>query len=327
MTRKEICITEYHNGLTIKEISEKHDIPRTTVSSYLKGIKSKPFSYHDYTEEQREDIKNKYLSGNSTVVIGKEYGVSHKVIARTLESMGIARTGESRRKYKLDEHYMDVIDTPEKAYILGFFYADGSVNTPKQTVTMSLQEEDGYILERIRNYFSSEKPLEYLDYSNKHDFGYNYKNQYRLLFFSKHLCEELINKGMVQNKSLILEYPEWMPEELHRHFIRGYFDGDGSFGYYKNKNSNLKPQGSMTFTSTESFCKSVQDILTSELDISGGSIYDASCHNGVTRTLTLGGNKQTKTILDWLYYDTDFYLTRKYERYIDAFYKNNSLSA
>jgi intein-encoded DNA endonuclease-like protein len=325
MTRKEICITEYHNGLTNKEISEKYDIPITTVNVYLRGIKPKPFSYHDYTEEQREEIKNKYLSGNSTVVIGKEYGVSHKVIARTLESMGIARTGESRRKYKLDEHYMDVIDTPEKAYILGFFYADGSVNTPKQTVAMSLQEEDGYILERIRNCFSSEKPLEYLDYSNKHDFGYSYKNQYRLLFFSKYLCKELINKGMLQNKSLILEYPEWMPEELHRHFIRGYFDGDGSIVVHKK--AGHKTQTTFSITSTEKFCKSVQNILINELDIGGGNIYDASCHNGITRCLSINGNIQTKKIFDWLYSDTDFYLTRKYEKYINAFYNNDSLSA
>ena len=325
MTKKEISINEYRNGLTNKEISAKYNIPITTVNTYLRGIKPKPFSYHDYTEEQREDIKNRYLSGSSTVVIGKEYGVSHKVIARVLESMNIARTGVGKRKYNLDEHYMDIIDTPEKAYIFGFFYADGSVNYSKRTVSMSLQEEDGYILERMRNCFQSEKPLEYLDYSNKHDFGYHYKNQYRLILFSTHLCKELINKGMVQNKSLILEYPEWLPKELHRHFIRGYFDGDGSI--VTHKKDKLKIQTSFSITSTENFCKSVQNILTNELDINGGGIYEASCHNGITKYLSIRGNIQTKKIFDWLYYDTDFYLTRKYEKYIDAFYNNNSLSA
>ena len=316
---KDIVIEEYEKGYTPKEISENNNISIGTIYKHLRVYKGKRFSYHDYTEEQRNDIKEKYLSGVSCPKIGEEYGVSHKVIGRVLDDMGIPRDGRSHRKYALDEHYMDNIDTPEKAYVLGFFFADGSVNVPKQTVAMSLQEEDGYILERIRELFSSERPLEYLDYSNKHDFGYHYKNQYRLCMFSNHLTHQLVDKGMVQNKSLILEYPD-IDANLDRHFIRGYFDGDGSFGVY-GCNNKLKPQGTINFTSTDNFCKTIQTKLKDNLSISGGGIYDASCHNGITKQLSFGGNTQCKKILDWLYYDTDLYLTRKHDRYINAYYK------
>lgn len=56
----------------------------------------------------------------STVKIGKLFDVGHKVIANVLENNNISRTGISRRKYMLNESYFDNIDTPEKAYILGF---------------------------------------------------------------------------------------------------------------------------------------------------------------------------------------------------------------
>ena len=39
-------------------------------------------------------------------------------------------------------------------------------------------------------------------------------------------------------KSLILKYPNYLKPEFHSHFIRGYFDGDGSITINRNKNTN-----------------------------------------------------------------------------------------
>jgi len=55
--------------------------------------------------------------------------------------------------------------------------------------------------------------------------------------------------------------------------------------------------------------------LRNELNIPCGNIYDASCHNGVTKVLSFSGTKQVKKFLDWLYTDADMYLKRKYEKY------------
>lgn len=282
--------------------------------------------YKDFTKEEQENIVKLYKeNGLSTVKIGKQYGVTHKVISRVLDLYGINRVGNGQRKYFLNEHYFDEIDTPEKAYILGFFYADGSNNISKQTVSMSLQEEDKNVLEQIRLNIGSERPLEFLDYSNKHDFGYSYKNQYRLLIFSKCICNQLNNLGMTPNKSLTLEFPNWLNPELYSHFIRGYFDGDGSYCAYYTKSQKFQPL--LTFTSTESFCKKIQEILIDKLDIPGGNIYDASCNNGITKVLSISGAIQVKKILDWLYKDSTIFLQRKFDKYYSSFYVNNSVSA
>ena len=157
------------------------------------------------SEDKYIEIVKLYKEGLSSVEIAKSYGVTHKTITKILDKCGIQRRNGGRRRYKLNENYFDDIDTPNKAYILGFLYADGSNSESKCTISMSLQEEDGYILEKIRKEIGSEKPLEFLDYSNKHDGGYNYKNQYRLLMFSRHMCDALKDKGVVPNKSLILQ--------------------------------------------------------------------------------------------------------------------------
>ena len=32
-----------------------------------------------------------------------------------------------KRIYKFNENFLDVLDTPEKAYFLGFMYSDGNI--------------------------------------------------------------------------------------------------------------------------------------------------------------------------------------------------------
>lgn len=180
---------------------------------------------------------------------------------------------------------------------------------------MFLQEDDKQILEDIRNELNSEKPLKYIDYSLKNDFGYSYKNQYQLTFFSKHLCTSLSNLGMIPNKSLKLVFPS-IPENLYSHFIRGYFDGDGSITQ-KIKNDKNR-QITVTITSTESFCNSLCEICYEKIGIKA-KVYDSSCHNGITKVFVLNGRNIAKTFLDWIYKDADLFLERKYKRYLQYY--------
>lgn len=218
--------------LAIVSLAPKQRLPLTYfIANFLEDLamsKEKP-RYNEiiFLDIEEQNIVDMYTEQNmSTVKIAKVYGCNHHKIEHILEKHDIPRTGASRRKYKLNEAYFDFIDNQNKAYILGFLFADGYNSIPKHTVTMSLQEDDKEILEKIRCEIGSEKELEFLDYSNKHDFGYTYKNQWRLNMFSKHMCDSLDKLGMHQNKSLILEFPD-IDKSLYRHFIRGYFDGDG----------------------------------------------------------------------------------------------------
>ena len=278
-----------------------------------------------FTEEQLEDMKQSYLNGESSVKIGKRYGTNHKPILRELHNMGI-EVDQKRfaRKYKLNEHFFDIIDDQNKAYCLGFIAADGCNFPSKSTISMSLEECDKEILEKICLVMGNEHPLEYIDYKDKHDFGYTYKNQYRMLMFSTHMCNQLMKLGIVPNKSLKLEFPSNISDKYKRDFLRGYFDGDGSLGF-KDISSfsfyNAK-QLNITIVSTNAFCIGAKEYIEKELGICV-HISKPLERNGITSTLFIGA-KDNKLFLDWLYNDAELYLKRKHDIYLKYLSINNS---
>lgn len=266
-----------------------------------------------FTKEQKEEIVRLYVEEKlSTPKIGKIMNCNYNKICHILDEFNIDRVGNGLRKYKLHENYFDNIDTPNKAYVLGLMCADGCNYPPKRTAFISLQESDREVLEKIKKELKSEQPLKIIDQSkigDKRGNGYSYNNMCTFYIYSGHICHSLTNLGVVKNKSLVLEFPN-INEELYSHFIRGYFDGDGSI--YQNKNNN---RITITFTSTENFCKKLKEILENKLDIYCG-IYESSCHNNITKVASLSGASAIK-LLNWMYADADLYLQRKYNLYVE----------
>ena len=305
-----IYVDEYTKGLTIWQIAGWHN---DTYKNVYEGITGHRFESRLLPVEEKEMIKALYENHVSTVKIGQLYGVWNKSIAAVLDEYGIERNqNEMVRRYNVDQHYFDVIDTPNKAYVLGFLSADGCNFPSKCTISMSLEECDREVLEAIREDMKNEHPLEYIDYSNKHDFGYTYKNQYRMLIFSKHMCNQLTDKGVVPNKSLQLKFSSKVKPEFYSHYVRGVFDGDGSIGVKSLE--SYTGSISISLTSTFDFCNSLALIL----DGLGVDyiIGEASNHNGITAALYISKAKSKKVFLDWIYKDAELFLERKHDIYI-----------
>lgn len=64
----------------------------------------------------------------------------------------------------------------------------------------------------------------------------------RLVFNSKKMVYDFINKGIVQRKSLVLK-PPLIEEKYYLPFIMGYFDGDGSIFKTQNKEFSISIEG------------------------------------------------------------------------------------
>lgn len=225
-----------------------------------------------------------------------------------------------KQKYDINDEYFDDLRNPQSIYTIGFLYADGC-NHDCTSVSLSLEEQDGYILEEINNNIENENPVNFLDKSNKHDFGYTYKNQYQLVIYNKRISKILNILGVVPRKSLILQFPKWLHPSMYSFFVLGVFDGDGSIYRYIREKST--PQVNLTITSTDSFCKALVDICAKYIGIRG-HIYDASCHNGITKVFTLSGPLVVKKFMDWMYKDSTIFLLRKYNRYCEYFNIDNS---
>ena len=200
------------------------------------------------------------------------------------------------------------IDTEEKAYWLGFLYADGCVGSKEDKVELSLSEKDLHHIEKFK---------EFMNINNK--ICYREKTKaYRFSFRSQKCKFDLIRQGCFPKKSLILKFPteEQVPKNLMKHFIRGYFDGDGWF-------SNTGSCFQVGLIGTQDFLEGLLKIF-SELGITtDNKIFIVNRENRAKRYVF--SKLQDVTIfLNWIYKDAVVYLDRKYEHYLD-FLKNGKI--
>lgn len=200
------------------------------------------------------------------------------------------------------------INTEESAYFLGFLYADGCVQIKNNayTVCLKLKSDDLCIIEKFRDIMSPSSTIKATK-NKESDTTYSY---FRIN--QKEICDQLISHGCIPNKSLILEFPKTIPDELIRHFLRGYSDGDGTI--YKNR------KGINTIwkiISTKQFCEQTAILLKKVLSINCSQSLSRPKTNKITTTLSVGGNLQCIKMLDWLYINSTIYLPRKYDKYIE----------
>jgi intein-encoded DNA endonuclease-like protein len=254
----------------------------------------------------KDEIIELYNSNKSSNAIAKICGCSGENIIRILKNENIQRrvNTESHKKYTINDNIFDNIDTQEKAYILGLFYADG-YNNEKGAAHITLQYKDKQILEDIRKYIGSNKPLRFIQIEKEQDMcSLNIENKY--------ISNKLAELGCVQCKSLILKFPteEQVPSHLHNHFIRGYFDGDGCISYSSKYNVyTFALEGNKYFT------LKAQEILMKECFLNKTKIIKKLINRQSSVSLKYGGKFQIQKIMDYLYKDATIFLNRKYEKF------------
>ena len=226
----------------------------------------------------------------------------------------IKRKEHFNQKYNVDFSWFDNKNTKEFAYFLGFFYADGSNNEHNGHLTISLKENDKEILEQFSSLFFGNRPV----------YVYNAKCQTNnsvriasLTVVNKSLSKIMLDCGAMQCKTFKIRFPYWLDKSLYKHFIRGYFDGDGCLSYTFAQRNNFFGNSFLsvvTITSTEDFCLYLSQYIKGELGINSTLLCRHPENHNNNRTLQISGNKQVIRLMDWLYKDTKLYLKRKYEK-------------
>ena len=257
------------------------------------------------TQEQIDGILSIYNVSKSTNKVIETYHYSNRFIAKVLRenNVSLRKPHEMNRKHDVNEDFFDSIDTEEKAYFLGFLFSDGNVHTKYNTIALKLQLIDREILER----------LSILIMNKVHLYDSQKRNDCTLRFSSLNIKNKLIALGCVPNKSLKLKFPDIDPK-LYSHFIRGYFDGDGSIIH--GKRNDFKAN----ITSTENFCKRTMEIISGSINLDGRISKDKvmlSHGNDITSTLIYAGNRRVEKVLDWLYVGATIYLERKHKKYLE----------
>lgn len=127
-----------------------------------------------------------------------------------------------RRKYAMDEHYFDVVDTPEKAYWLGFIAGDGCVR-PSGALQVNLATVDIGHLQKLAAALGTESPVRH---GTTRLNGKTY-SRVRLVVCSVRLARGLEAQGIVPRKTWGME-PWDGPADLMPHYWRGLVDADGT---------------------------------------------------------------------------------------------------
>ena len=193
--------------------------------------------------------------------------------------------------------FFEEIDTEEKAYWLGFIAADGNVNSTHKRFSMSLARKDRAHLERLRIVLNL--PYQLMDYTTSN--GYEAS---RIYMTSKKLCSDLNHHGVPPRKSLILSPPIDVSNNLMYHWIRGYFDGDGSV--HINKKNYLKSH----IAGTEEVCNFIARII-------GFGYVRLSSKN--LHHVRIYKQSEIKEFYHLLYDDSTIFLERKRDKFIEGF--------
>jgi len=250
-----------------------------------------------------------YQSGLPMLEVCKITGIVFSTLQRHLKKRGLSRsTKYTSRKYKVNDFYFHCVDNEQKAYWLGFLFADGFIVKNKlynqKNVGLSLSEEDLKHLEKFREDVGATYVIKH--YTGK---GFGVEIKYaRLLMTSEQMFDDLQKIGCIERKSLVLKFPV-LREDLVRHFIRGYFDGDGSFA--------KSPDGyKVKICGTKEFL----DRLSEYIGFPNRRLSKRYKDTKNNYQLEIGGRLQVLEIGKYLYEGASTYLIRKYDRYKELIY-------
>jgi predicted XRE-type DNA-binding protein len=240
--------------------------------------------------------------GLSKVKIAEQFNVNSSVITRILKSKDIESRGNDfyRTKYSFNEEFFKEIDSEEKAYWLGFIYADGYV-TQDRKLGIRISNDDYNHLEKFKNSINSNHKINVYNCSGGYSKSSNKLCQ--LVLTSEINYLNLVKNGVEPRKSKILKFPDDLKKELIRHFIRGYFDGDGSV--YTSNTSN-----GVSFVGTERFLESLKINLPTN-----SKVNPYKYKNKDIFELKIGGGNNLKEIYNYFYKDSSVFLDRKFEKF------------
>ena len=254
---------------------------------------------------------NKYIElggfpNTSIKAIASEYKISANELSDYISTYypGVKVLG----KANFNENVFDSIDTEEKAYWLGFIFADGTISSSplreeaktQYQFELSLSVKDLDHLEKFAKFIEYKQPL------------YQDEVRCRLSLYSKHLWNVLNVNGCTPQKSLTLKFPKielFKSEELVFHFIRGYWDGDGCLTW--SDKGHTRPEVSVL--GTDEMLNPIISYICSKIPTLHINHPDKQ---SIIKYFSLYGKDAYESMCK-LYKNSTIYLSRKYKKFLE----------
>jgi intein/homing endonuclease len=215
-------------------------------------------------------------------------------------------------KYKVNENFFKAW-SPTMAYVLGFIYADGCIYPSVRGSYLSVTSIDEHIIVNIKRWMESDHTI------TKTIFADNRKPRFGLKIGNKEIYADLLKLGVYPNKSLTVRMPD-IPQFVLRHFVRGYFDGDGCIDLYRSKGLTqeiiLRKLTTIFTSGSRLFLKDLLEVLKKNLEIKQTKVY------GSRRAFQLRFNtSESVQFFKFMYAEvpTEFFFLRKFKIFATYF--------
>jgi len=298
---KDNIILDYIQIKSLKNLQKKYGHDRRTLKKVL--VEGNCY-IEPFKKDISDDIINIVEDYNNRITIGeisKKYSIDRKRIVKLLKENNVV--DHQNHKYDFNRRIFENIDTEKKAYWFGFICADGCVYKSKDNrsnhLGIKLSSKDINHLYKFKTDFNLPHEIKL---KKENGFGGGFESA-MIRLTSKNLVEDLINIGCVPNKTFLLRFPQ-INEKLYSHFMRGYFDGDGTISRSKN-NKQIAILGNYDFL------LKYQEILIKNCQISKTKIYKKN----KIYVLSYGGNLNVRKIGRFFYHESSTCLSRKQERF------------
>lgn len=302
----------YNQGISVYAIAEQCSASRQSIENKLHDLgydlsggqrKRKDGPLGEHTSE----IIQLYESGIGCFKLSKQFNTAETSIIRLLRKNNI-EIRELEPTYSVNETFFENVDNENTAYTLGMLVGDGNVEA-KGCFRLALTDKD--IVYQIRDILKYTGPIHTPPIRGKAK-----KQQYLLCVGKKKMYNDLLNLGCGHNKTYNLKFPskDIVPREMLHHYIRGFFDADGSITLACN-NPNV------SFIATRDFVEGIQRCLSEILGIPGSVFRASKGANPIITILRFGGRHQIAKFSDWLYQDATIFLDRKFQRFRELKHK------
>lgn len=221
-------------------------------------------------------------------------------------------------KYHVNEDYFKDINTEDKAYWLGFLAADGHITKQERSLYFNLKQADEDHIRKFKVAINSDYPIR----TRSKTIGDKIFFSRRIIISNKNFVQYLIKNGIPSGaKTLIIKRPN-VNSILYRHWIRGYFDGDGSLG-----RNTKRPNFIFGVTGTLSICTFIRDYFNKTCNLHLNHIYHRKKHPPEIFKFQVRGNNQIYKILMEMYRTSTIFLVRKRQVFNDLITLRKSYSS
>jgi len=230
----------FDDDITVEEIAKEQNISTYQVYERFKhfGLESKRPRGSNLTGDDISQIVKLHAEDQAPREIEENLGISSSTVRKVLKKLGIESRslseamnlalsrGRDKNRNSINANIkLDFFEqmTVDLAWFLGAVCSDGSIGfnygPNKTTCSFSLASIDRDFVEKLGALvgLSPSKSM-----SSTYDTPI-----WTLRCSNKHFVNHLKGLGIHSNKSSTVTIPEAIPPELIRHFIRGYFEGDG----------------------------------------------------------------------------------------------------